>query len=321
MQDTNQTITISAASQNPDGDNPVCTVEFLVTSVQDTTGVYIKRDFNASTTAENPAYELYKLDQYFLGSRLTYEPQPSKDTTLNLQYINRIYILSDDAPVEVNWFACSSYDLAKYFRLYQKDGQLTIQNCQYDGDNVVCKTINSMELKEKIIFQAFFETTVDMKDVPMFAYVTQSNPHVIRILEINNAKKEYPPIVVNEQFNITDLDINDRFIYATVADARLVYVFKNDFNGYVENFIIDESILNIDHSIFYPSETILPPHDKNLLIIQNVNSLILLEITAFTHELIAQIPLPQLSVAFAKCKVVASEESLMVFIRTTGAPD
>lgn len=178
-----------------------------------------------------------------------------------------------------------------------------------------------MEFKEKIIFQAFFESTVDMKDVPMFAFVTESNPHVIRIFEINNAKKDYAPIVVNEQFNITDLDINERFIYATVADARLVYVFKNDFNNYIENFIIDESILNIDHPTFYPVETILPPRDKNLLIIQNVNSLILLEITAFTHELIAQIPLPQLSSAFAKCKVVASEESLMVFIRTTGGPD
>ena len=110
--------------------------------------MYAKRDFNASDTAENPAYETYVLDQYFLGSKLTYEPQPGKGTTLNLQYISNITISSDTQSLsELNWFATFSYDMASYYRLSQKNNQMTIQNCVYDGDLINCKTTKTFEFK------------------------------------------------------------------------------------------------------------------------------------------------------------------------------
>lgn len=168
----NQTIRISAASQNPDGENPVCVVEFLVTSITTDNKIWVKKDFNMTAAAENPAYELYRLDQYFVGSRLSYEPQPGKGTTLNLQYISNINITTNtDALGSLNWFATYSYDVASYYRLYQKDNQMNIQNCVYDSENINCKTTRSFPFSDKILFSAFFQTTIDLKsNIPFFVY-------------------------------------------------------------------------------------------------------------------------------------------------------
>lgn len=89
--------------------------------------------------------------------------------------------------------------------------------------------------------------------------------------------------------------------------AHVVYVFKNDLKTYDVDFIIDESFIKIDHPVFYPKETILSPEDINVLVILNLNSLIILRITAFSHEYITSIYLPQLEISSAQCKVQVSK--------------
>lgn len=91
-----------------------------------------------------------------------------------------------------------------------------------------------------------------------------------------------------------------------MKDAHIVYVFKNDLSSYDIDFTIDESFIKIDHPVFYPRETILSPNDINVLAILNLNSLIIMRMTAFSHEYITSIYLPQLETASAECKVTIS---------------
>lgn len=170
---------------------------------------------------------------------------------------------------------------------------MTIQDCVYDGEAVSCKTTRTREFTDKVFHQAFFKTTLDKRsNTPFFVYTTESDKHNLRIIQLDS-DKNYAPLEVNSQFNITDIDANERFLYATVRDAHVIYVFKNDFQSYVVDFVIDATFVPAE-TIFYPRETILSPNDINVLIVLNLNSILIFRITAFSHEYISSISLPQL---------------------------
>jgi hypothetical protein len=124
--------------------------------------------------------------------------------------------------------------------------------------------------------------------------VTAENQQVINFIQINNGKT-FNPVEVSPGYNITDIDANARYVYVTVRDAHRIYVFKNDLDKYNIDFVITDTFMPYDHTTFYPRETILSPTDINVLVIRNINSIIIMRITAFTHEFISEIFIDELS--------------------------
>ena len=122
----------------------------------------------------------------------------------------------------------------------------------------------------------------------MMAYVLENNSTVINMMQLNS-EKSFDPINVDSQYNITDIDANERYIFVTVKGAKEVHVYKNDLSKFAIDHIIDEKIMPTDHQGFYPQETALSPTDINTLVIRNYNSIILMRVTAFISEYITQI--------------------------------
>lgn len=115
------------------------------------------------------------MDNFFAGSRLTYETQPNEGVTLNLQYIQDLTINSDTPfSTPVNFLDTFTYDIAAYYKIFTTDSNLYIQDCKYNGDIVDCKISRKIDFNGAILYHEFFMTTVDLKNnIPVLAYVTK----------------------------------------------------------------------------------------------------------------------------------------------------
>ena len=157
-------VTVTATSVAIDGDISVnCSMEFQIKSVTDRSQVYVKGEPLINITSESPFFEIINLDDYFVGSKLSYAPQPSANVTMTLHHIEKIQISSDDSVKSADWFATYSYDLSSYYKVSVGGGVLTIQNCEYNGEGIECKITRKMDFDEKILYHTFFRTTTDLQ--------------------------------------------------------------------------------------------------------------------------------------------------------------
>lgn len=71
---------------------------------------------------------------------------------------------------------------------------------------------------------------IDSKtSVPVLAYITESNKRSVNFLALTG-DNNYSPLVVDDTFNATDVDVNARYLYVPIKDAKMIRVYKNDFN-------------------------------------------------------------------------------------------
>ena len=137
----------------------------------------------------------------------------------------------------------------------------------------------------------------------------------MNVIQINS-DRSFNPVIVSEDFDITDIDANQRFIFVTVKDSKQIYVFKNDLKDYaLANIIKADDFPNIT---FYPHKTALSPVDINILVVVTVDSILLMKVTAFDTELVSTISLPDLSSSKSSIDVTVGKYNMIVFMTIEG---
>ena len=92
----------------------------------------------------------------------------------------------------------------------------------------MCRIIRKPQFRGKISYYTFFNTSLDLKSgIPFMAYVLEESPNTVNMMQLNS-ERSFDPVNVGSQFDITDIDANQRYIFVTVRDAKRVYVLKND---------------------------------------------------------------------------------------------
>jgi hypothetical protein len=207
-------------------------------------------------------------------------------------------------------------------------GLLIIQDCNDNSDSINCKVIRKVSFDDKIAHFSFFRTAIDLKNtVPVLAYITEKNRKVVSFIQLNgNNNKDISPLAVDDLFNATDVDGNIKYLYVPIRDAKIIKVYKNNLNGsYSLAYTIESTdILSQDPDfVFFPAETMLSPININLLYVKNIDSIIILQITALQADYISSIPLPHLGYSYISSEVVVGVETMLVFIsdNTTGVKD
>lgn len=116
-----------------------------MTTVTDPTKIYVKGDPSRVTASESPAVIINYLDDYFVGSKLNFFPQPGHGVVMTLLHNESINIVSDELSLDADWLATFSYSVGSYFKITVGKGIIAVQNCEYKGEDINCKVGRKMD--------------------------------------------------------------------------------------------------------------------------------------------------------------------------------